>query len=69
VELGSILILISNNLKTDASTHIMTKTLPNIIFYLLTISSAVGQTSFYDRLADSAIVLTRDRKTNLAKSK
>ena len=43
------------------ATHIMTKTLVNIIFYLLTVSSAVGQTSFYDRLADSAFVLTKQR--------
>jgi len=38
----------------------MTKTL-NILFFLLTLSSAFGQTSFYDRLADSAIVLTKQR--------
>jgi uncharacterized protein len=39
----------------------MTKTLLNIIVFLLTLSSAVGQTSFYDRLADSAFVLTKQR--------
>jgi hypothetical protein len=39
----------------------MTKTLLNIFFFLLTLSSAVGQTSFYDRLTDSAYVLTKQR--------
>lgn len=32
-----------------------------IFFYLLTISAAIGQTSFYDRLADSTLTLTRQR--------
>lgn len=39
----------------------MMKALISIIFFLLTISSAIGQTSFYERLADSALVLTYDR--------
>lgn len=32
-----------------------------IFFYLLTISAAIGQTNFYDRLADSTLTLTRQR--------
>jgi uncharacterized protein len=39
----------------------MTKPLLIIIFYLLTPSSVVAQTSFYDRLADSAFALTKQR--------
>jgi uncharacterized protein len=39
----------------------MTKILLNIIFYILTLSSAVGQTNFYDRLADSSFVLTKQK--------
>ncbi|MEA4917001.1 DUF1287 domain-containing protein [Proteiniphilum sp.] len=39
----------------------MTKTLPNIFFCILTISAAVGQTNFYDQLADSALVLTKQK--------
>lgn len=39
----------------------MTKTLLNIFFYILTISVAVGQTNFYDQLADSALVLTKQK--------
>ncbi len=37
----------------------MMRTLLYIIFSFLAISQATGQTSFYDRLADSALVLTR----------
>ncbi len=36
----------------------MSKTWFNILFFLLTALVAVGQTNFYDRLADSAFVLT-----------
>ncbi len=39
----------------------MTKPFLSIIILILTISSAVGQTSFYVQLADSAFVLTKDR--------
>lgn len=39
----------------------MTKIFVNIFFYILTISTAVGQTSFYDRLADSTLTLTKQR--------
>lgn len=39
----------------------MTKTLLNIIFFISIISSAFGQSSFYDQLADSAITLTKQR--------
>ena len=39
----------------------MKKTLLNIIFCILVISSAVGQTDFYDRLADSSLVLTKQK--------
>ena len=39
----------------------MMKVLINIIFFLLTVSSVIGQNSFYERLADSALVLTYDR--------
>jgi uncharacterized protein YijF (DUF1287 family) len=39
----------------------MTKILINIVFFILTICSAIGQTSFYDRLADSAFVLINAR--------
>ena len=37
----------------------MTKALLNIIFFFSTLSTAVGQTSFYDRLADSTLTLTK----------
>lgn len=37
------------------------KTLLNIAFCILTVSAALGQTTFYDRLADSAIILTKQR--------
>ena len=37
------------------------KTILSIVFYILTISSAVGQTNFYDRLADSTLVLTKQK--------
>jgi uncharacterized protein YijF (DUF1287 family) len=36
----------------------MTKTLLKILFFTLTLNSFSAQTSFYDRLADSALVLT-----------
>ena len=39
----------------------MTKTLLNIFFCILTISAAVGQTNFYDQLADSSFVLTKQK--------
>jgi len=37
------------------------KTLLNIAFCILTVSAALGQTTFYDRLADSAIILTKQK--------
>lgn len=37
----------------------MTKALLNIALFVLTFISAVGQTSFYDQLADSAMTLTK----------
>jgi uncharacterized protein YijF (DUF1287 family) len=37
----------------------MPKTLLNISLFILTISIAVGQSSFYDRLADSTMTLTK----------
>ena len=39
-------------------THILKKTLTIIIILILTISSSIGQTNFYNQLADSALVLT-----------
>jgi uncharacterized protein YijF (DUF1287 family) len=39
----------------------MTKTLLKILFFTLTINSFSAQTSFYDRLADSALVLTHQK--------
>ena len=39
----------------------MSKPLLIILFYLLALRSAVSQTSFYDRLADSAFVLTKQK--------
>ncbi len=39
----------------------MKKTLLNILIFLLTVSSAVGQTNFYDRLADSVLILTKQK--------
>ena len=43
------------------SFFMMRKTLLNIAFYILTVSAALGQTTFYDRLADSAIILTKQK--------
>ncbi len=37
----------------------MTKTLLNILVFISTISIAVGQSSFYDKLADSTLTLTK----------
>jgi uncharacterized protein YijF (DUF1287 family) len=37
----------------------MTKTLLNILAFISTISTAFGQLSFYDRLADSTLTLTK----------
>lgn len=37
----------------------MTKTILNILVFISTISIAVGQSSFYDRLADSTLTLTK----------
>lgn len=37
----------------------MTKTLINILTFISTISIAVGQSGFYDRLADSTLTLTK----------
>ena len=37
----------------------MTKTLLKILVFISTISRAVGQSSFYDRLADSTLTLTK----------
>lgn len=45
----------------SVNTPTMTKILLNSILYLLLISPAFGQTSFYDRLADSALVLTKQK--------
>ena len=45
--------------QTAVSTHIMTKTLLNILVFISTISISVGQSSFYDRLADSTLTLTK----------
>ncbi len=39
----------------------MKKTLLYILLFLLTFNSAVGQTIFYDRLADSVLVLTKQK--------
>jgi uncharacterized protein YijF (DUF1287 family) len=39
----------------------MTKTLINILLFALTFGSAAGQNNFYDRLADSALVLTEQK--------
>jgi uncharacterized protein YijF (DUF1287 family) len=39
----------------------MTKALIFIVFFMLTICSAIGQTSFYNQLADSAFVLINER--------
>jgi hypothetical protein len=39
----------------------MRKTFLNIAISLLMVSAAIGQTTFYDRLADSAILLTKQR--------
>jgi len=39
----------------------MTKIFFNIIFYILALGPVVGQTNFYDRLADSTLVLTKQR--------
>ena len=39
----------------------MKRILINIIFFLITISSVIGQTSFFERLADSALVLTYNK--------
>jgi uncharacterized protein len=45
--------------QTAVSTHIMTtKTQLYTLLFLLTFNSVFGQTSFYDRLADSILVLT-----------
>lgn len=41
--------------------QLMVKTLISIVFFVLSISLAIGQTDFYDWLADSALVLTKDR--------
>ncbi len=43
----------------DVSTHIMKTTLLNILLFLWTINLAAGQTSFYDKLSDSALELTK----------
>jgi uncharacterized protein YijF (DUF1287 family) len=43
------------------STHIMTKIVLKIFFFTLTLNSVSAQTSFYDRLADSALVLTHQK--------
>jgi Uncharacterized protein conserved in bacteria len=45
--------------KSVNNSHTMTKTLLNIIFFILTLCPAVGQTDFYGRLADSSLVLTK----------
>jgi uncharacterized protein YijF (DUF1287 family) len=39
----------------------MIKTILNMLLFLLTLSSAVGQTTFYNRLADSALNLTKQK--------
>ena len=41
------------------NTHILKKTLLNIFVFISTISISVGQSSFYDRLADSTLTLTK----------
>jgi len=40
-------------------THIMTKTLLNILIFISIPSVSFGQVSFYDRLADSTVTLTK----------
>lgn len=39
----------------------MFKTLINIILILLSVSSSIGQNTFYEQLADSALVLTKQK--------
>ncbi len=39
----------------------MTKNLLKILLFLLTFNPALGQTNFYDQLADSALTLTKQR--------
>ena len=43
------------------STHIMRKTLLHFFIFILTLYSVSGQTTFFDRLADSALVLTNQK--------
>jgi uncharacterized protein YijF (DUF1287 family) len=45
----------------NVSACIMTKTLINILLFVLTFRSATGQNNFYDRLADSSLVLTKQK--------
>jgi len=49
------------SIPTTLCTHIMTKTLFKLLLWALTLNSVSGQTSFYNRLADSALVLTYQR--------
>ncbi len=46
-------------LRDPISTHIMTKTLLQILVFFSTFSTTFGQTSFYERLADSTLTLTK----------
>lgn len=48
-----------NGLYPPVSPHIVTKTLLNIFLFSSTILTAVGQSNFYDRLADSTLTLTK----------
>ena len=43
----------------NVMTHIMTKTLLNILIFISIPSVSFGQVSFYDRLADSTLTLTK----------
>ena len=43
----------------NVMTHIMTKTLLNILIFISIPSVSFGQVSFYDRLADSTVTLTK----------
>jgi uncharacterized protein YijF (DUF1287 family) len=46
-------------MKPSVSSQIMIKTLLNILVFNATISNAVGQSGFYNRLADSTLTLTK----------
>jgi uncharacterized protein YijF (DUF1287 family) len=43
----------------NVMTHILTKTLLNILVFISITSVSFGQVSFYDRLADSTVTLTK----------